>query len=65
MNVSLYSTALHAATTKSTSEPPTEKVQKEGPVNNDIAGLYTIWVVIFVFQVCLYRIFVGINFCGC
>jgi len=51
MNASLYSTVLHSTTTESnsaTSEPPTEKVENEGPVNNDnITGLYTIWEVIF------------------
>ena len=51
MNASLYSTALHSTTTEfnsTTGEPPTEKTKKEEPVNNDnIPGLYTIWVVIF------------------
>ena len=77
-NISLYSTVLHSTTTKSnstTGESPTEQIKKEGFVNNDnIAGLYTILVVIFeglkfeYFEYCYYieylceLIFVGAKF---
>jgi len=46
MNVLLCAIAIHLTTAQSnstTSEPPTEKIKKEGPVNNDnVAGLYII-----------------------
>jgi len=48
------STALHSTTTESnstTSEPPTKKIKKEGPVKNDnIAGLYSVQ---FMRSVCI------------
>jgi len=63
MNVSLYSTALHSATTESnstTSEPPTEKIKKEGPLNNDnIAGLYSIQ---FMIRHTYYECIIGSDF---